>query len=213
MNITDRNDIAKAYAEALQQLNPKVHNGQPADFHFKFADAILTKDAYALKLLSNGLNDIGKATFTTVTGLSLPKTQGATWQALLTWAAVSKEADAVHQAERDVRIALKTLQGRVDNADEFTQWIQSQLNSGYDSLKHVGNKWLLVNAKGDGFDLSAKGTKLWQARPLIEAEIALRAARAALAVSLAGHNVCSPVAPNKAASPATTQPQLTESAS
>lgn len=105
-NVNERDIIAVKFAQALAR--PGV-GAEPNDFHRKFADAIIDKDAYALKHLANGMNNIGKRVFSEVVGVKLPKTQAATWEAIRDWAGVTDAQDAQRnadiQAQRDARRA------------------------------------------------------------------------------------------------------------
>lgn len=56
-NELDRDVIASRYAEMLAKVTGSDKK-TPDDFHYKLADAIISKDAYALEHLANGLNDL-----------------------------------------------------------------------------------------------------------------------------------------------------------
>ena len=101
-----RAQIATQYAAEMRRAYRGAHSGIPGDIHYRFADAILAKQAYRLEYLSNGLNGAAKAAFTAVTGVVLPKQQAATWKAIREWAGVSDAADAVAKAQRKVSACL-----------------------------------------------------------------------------------------------------------
>jgi N12 class adenine-specific DNA methylase len=98
-----RDQIMAHYAQLLAQDGIK---NNPLAFYQKFADAVLAKDAYALKWLANGLNNKGKKAFEWATGVKLPRTQNGTWNALKTWAGISEASDAAANARAEAtRIA------------------------------------------------------------------------------------------------------------
>lgn len=182
MNMDQRkSEIAAAYAKAMHDKYGAAHDGTPRDLHYQFAEAVIEKRAYSLQYLANGLNDAAKAAFTQVTGVSLPKAQWACWKAIRDWAGVSDQADAVNVATHTVEIEVKALRGRFSNLDEGRAWIKARLDCGFTNLTNPGGKWILANDKGEGFDLSKRGSGLSKLRSLIAAEIQLVEARAALA--------------------------------
>ncbi len=178
-----RTEIAAIYASLLHQKHGDRHDGAVKDMHLSFADAILARDAYGLKHLSYGGNEVAKAAFTQITGLALPKTQGLTWVALRQWAGVSDKADAHAQALRKVATEARFLQ--VSDVAESRAWISGKIAEGYTTLKSVNHRWFLLNDQGTGYDLSRKGTGMTQLRPLLEAELALAKAAKELAAERA----------------------------
>lgn len=182
MNIEQRKStIATVYATVMRDMYGGAHDGTPKDLHYQFAEAVIEKRAYSLQHLANGMNDAAKAAFTLATGVSLPKTQWACWKAIRDWADVSDQADAVNAAAHTVDIKVKALRGRFSNLDEGRAWIKARLDCGFTNLTNPGGKWILANDKGEGFDLSKRGSGFSKLRPLIAAEIQLVEAKAALA--------------------------------
>ena len=182
MNIEQRkSEIAMVYATVMNDMYGFPHNGTPNHLHYRFAEAVIEKQAYSLQHLANGLNDSAKAAFTKVTGVTLPRTKRACWKAIRDWADVSDQADAVNVATRAVETKVKALRGRFSNLDEGLAWIKARLDCGFTNLTNPGGKWFLSNDKGEGFDLSKRGSGISKLRPLIAAEIQLVKARTALA--------------------------------
>jgi len=101
-------NLAKRYAETLAAGREGVSTSV-VEFHRKYAAAIIAKDAYALRWISNGLNDIAKSVFSEFTGHALPKLQGATWDALKQWGGITEEQE----------IAAATAAAAVRNADRL----------------------------------------------------------------------------------------------
>ena len=161
-------DIASMYAAALGTA--------PNEYHQRFAQAILRKDAYALEHLANGLNDKGKKVFSDVTGVRLPKQQGATLDALLAWGGISRESHAVREARKAVDRAKREHGAKADGTEEairrlyqegYTQWVRAA----------DGKFWLINNKTEKGINLSAKGGARFQhlAKAVIEHEHAVAA--------------------------------------
>lgn len=169
-----RTEIATIYAGLLREKHPEVHSGQPSNMHFAFADAVLARDAFGLKHLANGLNEVGKAAFTRVTGVKLPKLQGQTWVALRAWGLISDKADAHAKALRKVETEVKFCP--LPNVEDHRQWIKERIAHGFTTLQNVNHRWLLMNDARTGYDLSRQGSGLTKLRPLIEAELALHKA-------------------------------------
>lgn len=179
-----RAQIASVYAAAMRKAYGNSHKGIADWMHTAFAEAVLSKNAYALQHLANGMNAIAKATFTEVTGVELPKQQGETWKAIRRWAGVSDAQDAVHEAKRKVSVQFEALKAVVKNPTETHVWIRKSIAEGFTRLVNQGGRWFLANEAGTAYDLSAKGTGFAQARPLIKAELDLAAAEAALAAEM-----------------------------
>jgi hypothetical protein len=175
-----RAQIASMYAAEMRKVYGGAHKGIPGSMHYAFADAILSKNAYALEHLGNGMNGVAKTAFTAATGVPLPKLQGATWKAIREWAGVSDAADAVVKAQHKVNVEARFLSS-THNVESTQAWIREQIQKGFTRLVNEPGKWLLANAAGAAWDLSKRGTNLAKARPLIEAELALAKAQAALA--------------------------------
>lgn len=91
----ERDKIASRYAALLARDGV---SDAPTDFHRKFADQLMAKDAYALKWVTNGMNDKAKKVFSEFTGVKLPKAQGASWEAIKQWGGITPEQDAAHAA-------------------------------------------------------------------------------------------------------------------
>lgn len=177
-----RAGIATQYAGEMRKLYKGAHTGLPGSIHYSFADAIMSKNAYALEHLANGLNAAAKAAFSTVTGVALPKQQGATWKAIRAWAGVSDAADAVVKAQHKVKVELRFLSSSLAEGEgaQVQAWVRDLIGRGFNQLTNANGTWLFVNAAGDGVNLSKRGTQLHKARPLIEAELALVKAQAEL---------------------------------
>jgi hypothetical protein len=146
----------------------------------EFANDILNKNAYGLEFLANGMNDKGKKVFTEVTGISLPKQQGATWKVIRDWAGVSDEQENHRVAMRDVAYAVKAFMRdnnvSQDVADKNKELIASKIAEGFNSIEKIGNNYWFTDGKGQGINLSEKPKKgylgLSKSRALIEAMIA-----------------------------------------
>ena len=169
--------IAQTLDECFQQ-----EYGRPANDRIKekFVPAILARDAVALEFISNGLNEASKIAFSKVTGVPLPPQQGLTWKAIRSWGGISDEQERLRLASQRVEAQMEQLQGKVDVAQSMDT-LNNLLDQGYNRVVNSDRKYLLVNEHGRGYNLSQRGTRLPQARHLLEAMIEERAARAALA--------------------------------
>lgn len=101
-----RDAIATRYAAVLAEGRLGV-SAVPVDFHLKFADDVIAKDAFALRWIANGLNDKSKKVFAEFTGTKLPKAQGAAWEALKAWGGVTVEQAAAVAAQGEAARALQ----------------------------------------------------------------------------------------------------------
>lgn len=165
--------IAAFYAQELSNRIgkpfPVTHN------HLAFAQAILSRDAYGLKSLANGLNDVGKAVFTRVTGLALPRTQSGTWATLLDWAAIDPLQDKLKQAEKHLQGIHKRLQERFTGIDRLVAFAQENYERGFVQVIKDGRRFLMAEATGKlGLNLSARGFNGEHSRPYIEAFLAVQ---------------------------------------
>jgi len=160
----ERDKIASRYAALLARDGV---SDAPTDFHRKFADQLMAKDAYALKWVTNGMNDKAKKVFSEFTGVKLPKAQGTSWEAIKQWAGITPEQDAAHaaavesanQAKRDeedaaaAERAVESQRFRVSATDEAVisgkQAIDRQIADGYDTIANISKsavpKYALVN--------------------------------------------------------------------
>lgn len=175
-----REDIARAYIRGRHERYG--HSlGEPTSNDYAFADDIINKNVYALEHLANGMNDVAKAVFEQFTGVKLPKQQGKTWSAMLEWAGVTPEQDAVRKAEHRVGIEERSIEGQFDNTEVARKWAADRVADGYDTIEKnaAGETWLM-RADGTGFNLSKRGTRLNKLQPLLRAHINLKAARKAL---------------------------------
>lgn len=175
-----REDIARAYIRGRHDRYG--HSlGDPTSNDYAFADDIINKNVYALEHLANGMNDVAKAVFEQFTGVKLPKQQGKTWSAMLEWAGVTPEQDAVRKAEHRVGIEERSIEGQFDNTEAARKWAADRVADGYDTIEKsaAGETWLM-RADGTGFNLSKRGTRLSKMQPLLRAHINLKAARKAL---------------------------------
>ena len=110
------------------------------------------------------MNDKGKKVFSEVTGVSLPKQQGATWKAIRDWAGVSDEQENHRVAMRDVAYATKAFMrdnnvGQ-DVADKNKELIASKIAEGFNSIEKIGNNYWFTDGKGQGINLSEKPLSL-----------------------------------------------------
>lgn len=181
-------EIAAIYAaEMAAQYGNSAEVG---DMHRDFARAVTGKDGYALKFLSNGMNDAAKRAFTKVTGVALPKGQGATWDAIKSWAGITAEQDAEREtkqreqtsAERSKKEAEAVTRAAervvVDGEQNGREWVDSLIERGFNSLvtKKVGaaTQYWLINSDTDGFNLTSMrgaGDALWKyAKQIVGAE-------------------------------------------
>ncbi len=73
----------------------------------------------------------------------------------------------------------------VGNVPEIKTWIAQRIAVGYTTLKCANHRWMLMNDRGVGYDLSRQGSGLTKVRPLIESELALAKATSELAAERA----------------------------
>jgi hypothetical protein len=171
-----------AIAEILTREFLK-HYGAPANDSAidRMTRGIIHRDARALEHLANGLNEAGKNAFSAITGIALPPQQGKTWEALRAWGGISDAAEALHNAQHNLEIE-KGIAQRIyrDNTESLISMINTRLDTGFDRVVHHERSYYQINSAGEGFNLSTRGAGWSKARPLIEAMIAERAARAAV---------------------------------
>jgi hypothetical protein len=168
----DRNVIAARYAQLLAEGRDGV-SPVSTEFHYRFADDLISKDAYRLKWITNGLNDKSKKVFAEFTGVKLPKAQGASWEALKEWAGVTPEQDKAHnEAQAALLKAKQTAEHAADaerNADnqQFQtsaedktlvsgkDVIDRQISEGFTSIENISKsavpKYALVNHETDRY--------------------------------------------------------------
>lgn len=164
-----RKDIAQLYSAALAEGRAGV-SAEPGDFHFSFADAIIEKRVYSLEFLANGLNDTGKRIFSEVTGVVLPKQQGATWERLREWGGLSVEVDNKNRAWHQVVLQRRLIEPKV-GLDAII-WASDKVEAGFNDLRKVGREMWLSNSENKGWNLSARGSHLTTLVPFFRAKIA-----------------------------------------
>ncbi|MCH0726024.1 hypothetical protein K9U74_32825, partial [Pseudomonas aeruginosa] len=136
---------------------------------------ILARDAYALNFLANGLNNVGKAVFTAVTGVQLPRTQSGTWATILEWAGVDPKQDDLKKAEHHLQVLHTSLCSRFSEVDRLTRFAESGYAQGFVQVIKDGRRYLMADASGKvGLNLSARGLHGEHTRPYIEAYLAVQ---------------------------------------
>lgn len=149
--------IAKMYAQQLAKGRQGV-SPEPTDYHYKFANAINEKNAYALEFLANGLNDTGKKVFSEATGVKLPRTQQGTWAALLEWAGINPKQDEADRAKGNAEREKRLLKQRnVTVSDEIYQKLDQQIKSGFRTIQTINGQRYLTNGT-NGINLSKRGS-------------------------------------------------------
>lgn len=163
------------YAEEFARHYP---GNPPDDALRRFAEGYMARDYFALEFAFNGLNDAARAAFARLSGLSLPAGQAAGREVLRQWAGIPQELIDVRAASQRVRSQRESLEHLMRHqpelVDQSINWINRQLEAGFDQLTHVGRRYYLSNGQGRGIDLSAKSTGLHKLRPMIEAILDLR---------------------------------------
>lgn len=185
--------IASKYAQSLSHGRPGV-SAEPRDYHFKFAEAIISKNAYALEHLANGLNDTGKKVFSDVTGVKLPRTQQATWAALMVWAGINPLQDAADRAKGNVEREKRFLSERnVTVSEHVYETFDEAIKNGAREIKTIsGNRYLTDGSKG--INLSERGTGRSLMVDYIKARIKYQVALEALENTAAVENKLSKAA-------------------
>lgn len=185
--------IAKLYAIELAKGREGV-SPEPKDYHYRFAEAVYTKNAYGLDHLANGLNDIGKKVFTEVTGIKLPRTQGATWAALMDWAGINPFQDAADRAKGQVEREKRFLKERnVSVSETVYEGFDEAIKNGAREIKSIsGSRYLTDGVKV--INLSARGTGYTLMVDYIKARIKYQVALEALENAAAGENQLSKAA-------------------
>ncbi|WP_198292120.1 PLxRFG domain-containing protein [Janthinobacterium sp. CG3] len=184
----ERDAIAARYAALLAERREGV-SPAPMEFHRRFAGDLLAKDAYALKWITNGMNDTSKKVFAEFTGTKLPKAQGASWTALKAWAGVTDEQDAAVTARADAARRAKEEQDNDEAAERGArnqkfkagsnddtivtgkEAVDRQIAEGYKSIQNIAKspvpKYALVNVELGRYYLLDKVAKRY-------AEVALK---------------------------------------
>ena len=129
--------LAVYNAKAAAAGHPPL--GRSADWRETISQAIVNRDAPALKVLANGCNPTGLAVLFEVAGLGKPpRTQRDQWAAIKAWCGYSPEAEATAEAEakaaRDANAAARDLDWTGRAADAF------RVRDGSDTL--TGREWL-----------------------------------------------------------------------
>lgn len=176
IDVPTRDSISKRYAEVLADGREGV-SLEPGEMHYRFADAVLNKNAYGLEFLANGLNPAAKIVFTEVTGIKLHSQQGKTWVAIRDWAGLSELEDKKNNTWRDVVWQRKQIEPKVGIG--AIQWVNDKVEAGFNTIQKNGTDNVLANAEGAGFNLSKKGTHLSLLLPYIKAKIVYEVARTA----------------------------------
>lgn len=145
----DRDTIAKRYAAVLAEGRDGVSD-EVKDFHLRFADDVLAKNAYGLKWIANGLNDKGKKVFAEFTGVKLPRGQAASWAAVREWAGVTPEQDAQAVASAEAARVAKQ-QAKDDDAAENDAELQRFQVSATDTRK-ISGKEVVDSWIADGYN-------------------------------------------------------------
>jgi hypothetical protein len=168
----DRNAIAARYAQLLAEGRNGV-SPVPTEYHYRLADDLISKDAYRLKWITNGLNDKGKKVFAEFTGVKLPKAQGASWEALKKWAGVTPEQDKAHEDAKAAALRAKQAAAHAADAERDAgnqkfhasaedktlisgkDVIDRQISEGYTSIENISKsavpKYALVNHELDRY--------------------------------------------------------------
>lgn len=167
---------AQVYVEECCRHYP----GNPPDEVInRFAEAFVARDYFALEFAFNGLNAAAREAFARLSGLVLPAGQAAGREVLRQWAGIPQELIEVRRASKVVASERRALESRMRHqpglVDQSIDWINKQLEAGFDRIQHVGRSYYLVNAAGEGLDLSKKNTGFHLLRPMIQAIIDLRA--------------------------------------
>ncbi|WP_370601862.1 hypothetical protein [Pseudomonas nitroreducens] len=165
--------IAAYYAQELASRTG--HAPRVSDYHRLFAESILSRNAYGLSALANGLNNVGKAVFSQVTGVHLPRTQSGTWAAILEWAGVDPKRDELREAERRLQVIFDELSSRFSEVDRLAAFAADNYARGFVQVIKSGTRYLMADAKGScGLDLSTRGMHGPQTRPYIVAYLAVQ---------------------------------------
>ena len=156
--LADRFKIAKRYADIM--VERAGHSGDVGDMHYRTADAIIDKDAYALEHLANGLNEGAKKVFSEFTGIKLPKQQGKTWEIIRKWGGVSAKDDASRKLRSSLRA--KEKHARYTHGDELVDQIKGAVEKLYKQgarkVEKIGRSTWLLNPKTQmGTNISQKG--------------------------------------------------------
>lgn len=189
----DKEAIASLYAMELAKGREGV-SPDPKDYHYRFAEAVYTKNAYGLEHLANGLNDTGKKVFTEVTGIKLPRTQEATWAALMDWAGINPLQDAADRAKGQVEREKRFLKERnVSVGESVYAGFDEAIKNGAREIKKIsGSRYLTDGVKV--INLSARGTGYTLMVDYIKARIKYQVALEALENAAAGQNQLSKAA-------------------
>lgn len=172
-----------AIAERYRQSQELTYNGPrgATDFHRTFAQAILDRNPRAIDYLANGLNDVGKAVFSDVTGISLPPQQGKTWEALMAWGGITPAQDALYHAERRLVSERRHLERLINNVEAVAAEVQQRIDLGFTRIALIDRRYWMINGEGAGYDLSARGSGWAKCRDYIDAAIEVHKAQQAVA--------------------------------
>lgn len=177
-----RAELISSIATLYMQSMHAKRSGQPSEvcaYHIGFAEKVLEKDFYGLEHICNGLNSTGKEVFCTVTGVKLPKAQGASREALRAWCGVSELDDDITKAKARLDHELQSAQ-RVfkENMPSIIAMIEGWYSSGYVLLMSQNKRNYIANrAQTQGRDLSTRGLHGAKFRPYLEAYLSLQALR------------------------------------
>ncbi|MBM5458566.1 hypothetical protein H8F21_13435 [Pseudomonas sp. P66] len=174
--------MIQSIALLYQQAMHAKCAGQPRDvreYHVRLAAGIVERDFYSIEHICNGLNQVGKDTFCLVTGLTLPRAQGASREALREWCGVKELDDKIMAANNRLLTAHKSAESIFkENTPSIIEMIEGWYNAGFVELISMNKRTYLANrAKTQGQDLSTRGLHAAKFRPYLEAYLELQALR------------------------------------
>ncbi len=171
-----RERAAAVYAEEFARYYPHPASEEAIA---RFSEAYVGRDYFGLEFAFNGLNGAAREAFARLSGMALPAGQAAGREVLRKWAGIPQELIDLRRASKAVASQRSALEHRMRHqpelVDQSINWINQQLDAGFDQMMHVGRRYYLANAEGRGIDLSKKSSGLHQLRPMIEAILDLRA--------------------------------------
>lgn len=149
---TQFEELAREYSQILGQ-------GEPNEFHRRFAKGFLSKDFEEIEYLANGLNSKGAGFFFSLIGETPPKTQHGMISSMLAWAGISEVEYRARKAKSAYdEFVQKFVKEHGDVGTYLVAWVEHKVGQGFIEICKRGREtWLVSAADGSGYNLSKAG--------------------------------------------------------
>lgn len=175
--------------EIIQQIAQLYHDGLYAkgcagskgvsEYNLSFGKAVLDRDFWRLEHITNGLNKIGLAVFSDVSGIQLPRGQKASRNALREWCGLALIDFNLHEARRLVKVWHDSAERHFKTQmPQIVEMVQDWYNRGFVELvKHDSKYYICDRKRKVSLNLSTRNLQGAQFRPYVEAFLSLQLLR------------------------------------